>query len=111
MKTDFDEQVDRTGTNSIKWEFEQAEGDPPHWIHTDRFFGEDPDLPMWIADMDFRCPEPVVQALVARAQAGIYGYSHPTAAFHQSVVGWMDRRHGRRRAGAAHAGPHVRRSG
>jgi cystathionine beta-lyase len=48
---------------------------------------------MWVADMDFRCPEPVVNALVARAQHGIYGYTWPTDAFYQSVVGWMARRH------------------
>jgi cystathionine beta-lyase len=94
MKHPFDTKVDRRGTNSLKWEFIQQADDPLHWEHTDRFFGENQILPMWVADMDFRCPEPVVRALIARAQMGIYGYTAPTDAFYQSVVGWMARRHG-----------------
>ncbi len=62
--------------------------------HTDLFFGEDRMLPMWVADMDFRCPEPVVKALVERAQHGIYGYTAATDSFYQSVVHWMRKRHG-----------------
>jgi len=93
MKHPFDAKVDRRGTNSLKWEFIQREGDPLHWEHTDRCFGEDRVLPMWVADMDFRCPEPVVKALVERAQQGIYGYTAPSDAFYESVVNWMMRRH------------------
>ena len=94
MKHPFDAEVDRRGTNSLKWEFIQQGKDLLHWEHTDRFFGENRILPMWVADMDFRCPEPVVKALIARAQEGIYGYTAPTDAFYQSVVSWMARRHG-----------------
>lgn len=60
MRKLIDEMIDRRGTNSLKWEFIQHEEDPLRWEHTDRFFGEDRILPMWVADMDFRCPEPVV---------------------------------------------------
>jgi cystathionine beta-lyase len=94
MTTIFDEIIDRAGTNSVKWEFEQREGDPHHVQHTDRFLKENADLPMWVADMDFRCPEPVMKALAARAEHGIFGYSSPTDGFYESVVGWMSRRHG-----------------
>lgn len=94
MEHSLDIEIDRRGTNSLKWEFIQQEGDPPHWQHTDRFFGPSRILPMWIADMDFRCPEPVVKALVERAQQGVYGYTAPTDGFFQSVVSWMSRRHG-----------------
>jgi cystathionine beta-lyase len=94
MKQSFDTEVAREGTNSIKWEFIQGEKDLLHFEHTDRFFGDDRILPMWVADMDFRCPEPVVKALIERAQHGIYGYTAPTAAFYESVVNWMERRHG-----------------
>jgi cystathionine beta-lyase len=94
MKLPFDKKIDRIGTNSVKWEFVQREGDPLYWEHTESFVGENGVLPLWVADMDFRCPEPVVEALVARAQHGIYGYSAPTDAFYQSVVNWMERRHG-----------------
>jgi cystathionine beta-lyase len=49
---------------------------------------------MWVADMDFACPEPVVQALVARAQHGIYGYTAPTDSYYNAVKSWMKRRQG-----------------
>ncbi|HRI57009.1 MAG TPA: hypothetical protein PK170_07925, partial [Anaerolineae bacterium] len=51
-------------------------------------------LPMWVADMDFVCPQPVIDALTARAQHGIFGYGWPGASYRQAVVDWMARRHG-----------------
>jgi cystathionine beta-lyase len=93
MQYDFDEEVNRQDTNSVKWEFFQEGGNAIHLEHTQRFFGENRVLPMWVADMDFLSPKPVVDALTARAQHGIYGYSAPTQAFYQSVVRWMRRRH------------------
>jgi cystathionine beta-lyase len=57
MKYDFDDNPDRHQTESLKWQT------------------YDPDIiPMWVADMDFRSPEPVIQALVKRVQHGVYGY-------------------------------------
>jgi cystathionine beta-lyase len=94
MKYDFDREIDRRGTSAVKWEFIQAGEDLVQWERTDRFYGEGRTLPLWVADMDFRCPEPVVQALVQRAQHGIYGYTAQTASYHEAVVGWMYRRHG-----------------
>jgi len=94
MDTIFDEIIDRSGTNSVKWEFAQREGDPHQVDHTDRFLKDDGDLPMWVADMDFRTPEPVIRALEARAQHGIFGYSSPTDGFYDAVTRWMWRRHG-----------------
>lgn len=93
MKYDFDAEIDRRGTNSIKWEFAQDPGDPERWLQTERSFGEDRLLPMWVADMDFRSPQPVIEALVARAQHGIYGYSAPDDGFYRAIVDWMARRH------------------
>jgi cystathionine beta-lyase len=94
MEKGFDEEIVRKGTNSVKWEFMPGEGESLRIDHTDQFFGEDRILPMWVADMDFRCPDPVIEALLKRAQHGIYGYSAPTTEFYDSVVNWMDRRHG-----------------
>jgi cystathionine beta-lyase len=94
MNYNFDAEVDRRNSGSLKWEFIQSEKDPLKWEHTDRFFGENRILPMWVADMDFPCPKPVVDAVVARAEHGIYGYTMPAPTFHQSVVRWMRRRHG-----------------
>jgi len=43
--------------------------------------------------MDFTCPQPVIDAIVSRAQHGIYGYTAITDSFYQSAVDWMKRRH------------------
>ena len=67
MRYDFDREISRQGSNSVKWEFMPGEGSGPRWVHTDRCFGENRLLPMWVADMDFPAPQPVVEALVARA--------------------------------------------
>ena len=93
MDHSFDTEIAREGTNSLKWEFVQDEQSLLQFNRTGRFFGKDRILPLWVADMDFRCPDPVVEALSARAEHGIYGYSAPTEAFYDSVVGWMKRRH------------------
>jgi cystathionine beta-lyase len=94
MKYDFDQEIDRRGTNSVKWEYIQDEEQEIGLLHTDQFFGENRMLPLWVADMDFPAPKPVVDALKTRAQHGIYGYTAPSDDYLQTVVGWMRRRHG-----------------
>jgi cystathionine beta-lyase len=49
---------------------------------------------MWVADMDFPCPGPVVDALVERAQHRIFGYTSPTESYYGAIVNWMKKRHG-----------------
>lgn len=93
MKHIFAEEYDRRGTHSVKWEFVQGGEDLLQWEYTDHCFQPERVLPMWVADMDFRCPEPVVEALIKRAEHGIFGYSAPTSDFYYSVVNWMERRH------------------
>jgi cystathionine beta-lyase len=58
VKYDFDQAIERRGTDSIKW------GMYPGNV-----------IPLWVADMDFRSAEPIVQALRDRAEHGIFGYS------------------------------------
>jgi cystathionine beta-lyase len=94
VRYDFDQEISRQGTNSVKWEFIQEGKDVLHWEHTDKAFGKNRVLPMWVADMDFPCPKPVVEALIARAEHGIYGYTAPTDSYYDSVVNWMKKRHG-----------------
>jgi cystathionine beta-lyase len=94
MKYDFDREIDRKGTQSVKWEFVPDEVKQLGIIPTNQFFGEDRILPMWVADMDFPAPQPVIEALEARARHGIFGYTAPTEAYFQAVVDWMHRRHG-----------------
>ncbi len=81
MQYDFDREVSRTGTDCYKWDLFHARDGAPRL------------LPMWVADMDFPCPAPVSEALVARAANGIFGYTMKSAAYLDSVVGWMQQRH------------------
>ncbi|MHC5122245.1 MAG: hypothetical protein ACYSO7_12175, partial [Planctomycetota bacterium] len=61
-RNDFPYLVDRHGSNSLKWS---------------RHTGGDT-LPMWVADMDFRCAEPIIEALHQRVEHGVFGYAVPT---------------------------------
>lgn len=78
----FDEPIDRTTTDSVKWSI------------NDRLFGRSDVIPMWVADMDFRAPQPVVDALIERAAHGIYGYAARPDSYYQAVVEWLRKRHG-----------------
>ncbi|MDK1493026.1 MalY/PatB family protein [Sinorhizobium sp. 7-81] len=52
-------------------------------------------LPMWVADMDFRAPQPVIDALTEAAQAGVFGYSFGAReSYIAAVTGWQQRRFG-----------------
>jgi cysteine-S-conjugate beta-lyase len=64
MKYDFDKIIERKGTGSTKWDLNE------------KLFGTDDVLDMWVADMDFPCPEPVVKAIQERAQHPIFGYTY-----------------------------------
>ena len=94
MKTDFDREINRKNTQSAKWGVIQDPDNPSIWHATDDYFGKNRILPLWVADMDFPAPRPVVDALVKRAQHGIYGYTLRTDSYNQAVVDWMQRRHG-----------------
>jgi cystathionine beta-lyase len=94
MQYDFDREICRTSTNSTKWEFFMEGHEPVYWERTDPSLGDERVLPMWVADMDFPAPQPVVDALVERARHGIYGYTGRTDAYYQALVDWMRRRQG-----------------
>ncbi|MBO8158213.1 MalY/PatB family protein [Thermosyntropha sp.] len=81
MPYDFDEIIDRKNTGSMKWDGVKD------------IFGEEDLLPMWVADMDFKAPEPVIDALIARAKQGIFGYNRKTDAYDEAVIKWFKRRH------------------
>ncbi|MDR2472824.1 MAG: pyridoxal phosphate-dependent aminotransferase [Tannerella sp.] len=76
-KYDFDEVIPRRGTNSCKWDSSPFEDI----------------LSMWVADMDFRTAPCVVEALVRRAQHGIFGYTHVPEAYYDALTRWFERRH------------------
>jgi len=94
MSFQFDEEINRKGTHSLKWEF-VLEG--TKLIYSDRADpkrGKNGLLPMWVADMDFRCPPAVIEALVTRAKQGVFGYTLPTASYYEALTNWVARRHG-----------------
>ena len=80
-KIDFDQLIDRSGTNSLKYDARQ------------RLFGRDDAIPLWVADMDFAAPEAVSQALSARAQHPVYGYSEYPDDLYLATQQWFLRRH------------------
>ncbi|AKI96724.1 MalY/PatB family protein [Kosmotoga pacifica] len=82
MKYNFDEIIDRRGTESYKWD------------HTKDFFGRDDLLPMWVADMDFKSPPVVIEAILRRAEHGIFGYTAKSESFYQAFIDWTGKRHG-----------------
>jgi cystathionine beta-lyase len=82
MLYNFDELIDRTGTDSYKYDARK------------RYFGNPDVLPMWVADMDFRTPDFIVGAMKKRLEHEIFGYTLKPDSLYESVIGWMYRRHG-----------------
>ncbi len=93
MKYDFDREIDRLGTGSVKWEFFWEGEDSPLVDMSDPDSDGKRLLPLWVADMDFSSPQPVIDALVERARHGIFGYTARTQEYEQAVVGWMQKRY------------------
>lgn len=75
MKYDFDTQINRRGTGSLKWDVGEEE------------------LPMWVADMDFQAAPEIRQAIERRAAHGIFGYSVIPKAWNGSYVNWWKKRY------------------
>ncbi|MEY8336889.1 MalY/PatB family protein [Lachnospiraceae bacterium 62-35] len=81
----FDRYVERRGTRSIKWD------------GCNEKFGVDKSIdmiPMWIADMDFRSPKEVIDAVTKKAEEGLYGYSVKPESFYEAIESWVKRRYG-----------------
>ena len=84
MKYNFDEVIDRKNTDSMKWSASYLE----------RHFGSADCVPLWVADMDFRTAQPVIDAVTERAGHGIYGYALAGDEFYEAVIKWQKRRNG-----------------
>ena len=78
---DFDEIIDRKNTNSIKYDFALRRGKPENL------------LPLWVADMDFKVCEKVLEALHERVDHGIFGYSEVQEEYFEAVRDWMETKH------------------
>lgn len=79
---DFQTVYNRKNTNSIKWDAIKTV-----------FQTEEDIIPMWVADMDFRSPKEVHEAIIERAKHGIYGYTTIDQSVIHSVTNWLERRH------------------
>ncbi|WNC15654.1 MalY/PatB family protein [Brevibacillus brevis] len=82
MQYNFDKVIDRFHTASVKWDEQE------------KLFGQKDLLPLWVADMDFQLPAPVLEAMRARVDHGIFGYTERPESYYEAVIGWMQRRHG-----------------
>lgn len=89
----FDQEIDRKGTNSIKWEFLFEDGVAKYGDHTDPKHGADRLLPLFVADMDFRTVPQVIEALTQRAVHGVFGYGSPDDVYFEALCGWFKRRY------------------
>ncbi len=70
----FDKVIDRSETQSAKWD--QYNNDI---------------LPLWVADMDFRVPQPIIDAIIDRAKHGIFGYSYYHSTYYEALLNWFKR--------------------
>ncbi len=77
MQHNFDEKIVRRGTNSYKWDSKT----------------NDDIIPLWVADMDFKTAQPIIDALMNRVQHGIFGYTKVPDAYYNAVISWFGRRH------------------
>lgn len=75
MKYNFDEVIDRSGTSSIKWDVKKNE------------------LPLWVADMDFKVASEIIDAFHKRVDNGIYGYTYVNDSFKEAVCFHWKRLH------------------
>ncbi len=73
----FDEVIERRNTDCAKWDIVKDEDM----------------LPMWVADMDFRCPPEIIDALYRRVEHGVFGYAGAYHSYYTSTINWMKKRH------------------
>lgn len=83
----FDEIIDRQNSNSMKW------GAGKQLLTADEYDSQP--LPMWVADTDFRSPQPVIDALHKAVEHGVFGYpSGATDSYVEAVINWQRKRFG-----------------
>ncbi|MED3648033.1 pyridoxal phosphate-dependent aminotransferase [Halalkalibacterium halodurans] len=78
-RTVFDQVIERKQTASAKWDA------------VDQLFQGEDLLPMWVADMDFRAPQPVIDALKERVEHGVFGYPVHSPSVDAAVKHWVKR--------------------
>ena len=81
MKYNLDEVVNRWNTDSIKFDGPREE------------MGEQAYIPMWVADMDFKTPAPIIRAIEKKLAGGVLGYTCPTAEWAPAIQNWVKSRY------------------
>lgn len=82
MQYDFDQIIDRSNNYAAKYDERINK------------FGTADVMPLWVADMDFKIAQPIIDALVDRAQQGIFGYTHRPGSYFEAICDWQERRNG-----------------
>ncbi|MBN2763479.1 MAG: PatB family C-S lyase [Bacteroidales bacterium] len=82
MKYNFDELIQREETNCEKYD------------HRQKIFGRRDVIPMWVADMDFKTPDFILNAIKNRLRHEVLGYTFIPGSFYDAVMSWNMRRHG-----------------
>ena len=80
MRYDFDKPINRENTHSVKFDY------------TREYFGSTDLIPMWVADMDFRTPDFIMEAIRKRTEHEILGYSIRPESFYQAIINWYRQR-------------------
>lgn len=82
MKYNFDQVIDRNGNRAAKYDERMKK------------FGKQDVIPLWVADMDFKTAQPVIDALREKAEEGIWGYTSRPDSYFEAIRGWQERRNG-----------------
>ncbi len=81
MKYNFDEIINRENTASVKYDLRVE------------LFGKKDIIPMWVADMDFKTPDFIINAIKERTKHEVFGYSIRPKSYFTSIVNWLERKH------------------
>ncbi len=82
MKYDFDQVIDRSTNRSSKYDERMKK------------FGTMDVIPLWVADMDFKTAQPIIDALKKKAEEGIWGYTSRPDSYFKAICSWQERRNG-----------------
>lgn len=82
MKYNFDEIIDRSGNRAAKYDERMKK------------FGAADVIPLWVADMDFKTAQPIIDACVKKAEEGIWGYTSRPDSYFEAVKEWEKKRNG-----------------
>ncbi|MDR2147830.1 MAG: PatB family C-S lyase [Tannerella sp.] len=82
MQYNFDELIDRKGTDCQKFDM------------LEKYYGRDDLMSLWVADMDFRTPDFIVNALKQRCEHPVFGYTYLSDDYYDSIMNWVKGLHG-----------------